>query len=138
MYKSHRLHAKDQKPVRLQAATLSALQPASAIHYNLVISTEVRAFADAAERPAASFVVALAFAFLVSIPEGNLLLRLCRCLPSLELGLSSSPAAPYNPHMEPTQQHHEHHAGSGAVIRDMVIGLADGLTVPFALAAGHS
>jgi VIT1/CCC1 family predicted Fe2+/Mn2+ transporter len=42
--------------------------------------------------------------------------------------------------MEPTPQpvHHEHHAGSGAVIRDMVIGLADGLTVPFALAAGLS
>jgi len=34
--------------------------------------------------------------------------------------------------------HHEHHAGSGEVIRDMVIGLADGLTVPFALAAGLS
>ena len=43
--------------------------------------------------------------------------------------------------MEPTPQpvlHQEHHAGSGAVIRDMVIGLADGLTVPFALAAGLS
>jgi hypothetical protein len=40
--------------------------------------------------------------------------------------------------MEPNPQHHEHHAGSGAVIRDMVIGLADGLTVPFALAAGLS
>ena len=43
--------------------------------------------------------------------------------------------------MDPAPQpsdHHEHHAGSGAVIRDMVIGLADGLTVPFALAAGLS
>jgi VIT1/CCC1 family predicted Fe2+/Mn2+ transporter len=43
--------------------------------------------------------------------------------------------------MEPVPQpihHHEHHAGSGEVIRDMVIGLADGLTVPFALAAGLS
>jgi VIT1/CCC1 family predicted Fe2+/Mn2+ transporter len=34
--------------------------------------------------------------------------------------------------------HHEQHAGSGEVIRDIVIGLADGLTVPFALAAGLS
>jgi VIT1/CCC1 family predicted Fe2+/Mn2+ transporter len=43
--------------------------------------------------------------------------------------------------MEPVPQistHHEHHASSGEVIRDMVIGLADGLTVPFALAAGLS
>jgi VIT1/CCC1 family predicted Fe2+/Mn2+ transporter len=40
-------------------------------------------------------------------------------------------------HLHPLD-HKEHHAGSGAVIRDMVIGLADGLTVPFALAAGLS
>jgi VIT1/CCC1 family predicted Fe2+/Mn2+ transporter len=36
----------------------------------------------------------------------------------------------------PHHHHHERHAGSGEVIRDIVIGLADGLTVPFALAAG--
>ncbi len=41
---------------------------------------------------------------------------------------------PQHPH----HQHHERHAGSGEVIRDIVIGLADGLTVPFALAAGLS
>lgn len=38
----------------------------------------------------------------------------------------------------PHHQHLERHAGSGEVIRDIVIGLADGLTVPFALAAGLS
>ncbi len=34
--------------------------------------------------------------------------------------------------------HHEHHQTSSAFIADMVIGLSDGLTVPFALAAGLS
>ncbi len=34
--------------------------------------------------------------------------------------------------------HHEHHFESSQVVRDIVIGLADGLTVPFALAAGLS
>ncbi len=34
--------------------------------------------------------------------------------------------------------HHEHHFQSSQVVRDIVIGLADGLTVPFALAAGLS
>jgi vacuolar iron transporter family protein len=32
--------------------------------------------------------------------------------------------------------HHEHHVNSPAALRDFVIGMADGLTVPFALAAG--
>lgn len=40
---------------------------------------------------------------------------------------SSSPAA-----------HAEHHLTSSAVLQDVVIGLSDGLTVPFALAAGLS
>jgi VIT1/CCC1 family predicted Fe2+/Mn2+ transporter len=44
--------------------------------------------------------------------------------------------------MEPaphsSTEHQEHHFPSGAAVRDMVIGLADGLTVPFALAAGLS
>jgi len=31
---------------------------------------------------------------------------------------------------------HEHHSGSTSTIRDLVLGMADGLTVPFALAAG--
>jgi len=34
--------------------------------------------------------------------------------------------------------HHEHHIESSAVLRDAVIGMSDGLTVPFALAAGLS
>src|SRR5437867_2027123 len=38
---------------------------------------------------------------------------------------------PYTPHVE-------HHFRAGLVVRDMVIGLSDGLTVPFALAAGLS
>ena len=36
----------------------------------------------------------------------------------------------------PTTPHVEHHFTAGLVVRDSVIGLADGLTVPFALAAG--
>src|SRR2546426_9348467 len=36
---------------------------------------------------------------------------------------------PYTPHVE-------QHFRAGLVVRDMVIGLSDGLTVPFALAAG--
>jgi VIT1/CCC1 family predicted Fe2+/Mn2+ transporter len=35
-------------------------------------------------------------------------------------------------------QHHEHHFTSSDSVRDIVIGLSDGLTVPFALAAGVS
>lgn len=34
--------------------------------------------------------------------------------------------------------HHEEHLGSSEIIKDVVIGMADGLTVPFALAAGLS
>src|SRR5215813_5558916 len=34
--------------------------------------------------------------------------------------------------------HHETHFRSSASVRDVVIGMADGLTVPFALAAGLS
>jgi len=34
--------------------------------------------------------------------------------------------------------HHEHHLRSSDTIRDIVIGMSDGLTVPFALAAGLS
>src|SRR5256886_9546241 len=35
-------------------------------------------------------------------------------------------------------QHTEHHFTSSEVVRDVVIGMSDGLTVPFALAAGLS
>jgi VIT1/CCC1 family predicted Fe2+/Mn2+ transporter len=38
----------------------------------------------------------------------------------------------------PTAPHTEHHFTARAVIRDLVIGMSDGLTVPFALAAGLS
>src|SRR3954465_11214834 len=38
----------------------------------------------------------------------------------------------------PTTPHVERHFTSSAVVRDIVIGMADGLTVPFALAAGLS
>ena len=34
--------------------------------------------------------------------------------------------------------HHEHHLKSSETIQDIVIGMSDGLTVPFALAAGLS
>ncbi|MEO8167844.1 MAG: VIT1/CCC1 transporter family protein [bacterium] len=38
----------------------------------------------------------------------------------------------------PQTPHIEHHFTSSAVVRDIVIGMSDGLTVPFALAAGLS
>jgi len=38
----------------------------------------------------------------------------------------------------PADPHHEHHFESTETVRDIVIGLSDGLTVPFALAAGLS
>jgi VIT1/CCC1 family predicted Fe2+/Mn2+ transporter len=41
-------------------------------------------------------------------------------------------------HAMPQTPHIEHHFTSGALIRDIVIGMSDGLTVPFALAAGLS
>lgn len=40
--------------------------------------------------------------------------------------------------MNTHHHHHEHHVASSAALRDFVIGMADGLTVPFALAAGLS
>src|SRR3984957_5726458 len=38
----------------------------------------------------------------------------------------------------PTTKHIEKHFTAGEVVRDIVIGMSDGLTVPFALAAGLS
>lgn len=35
-------------------------------------------------------------------------------------------------------QHKEHHFTAGEIVRDIIIGVSDGLTVPFALAAGLS
>src|SRR5438094_1580784 len=40
--------------------------------------------------------------------------------------------------MRPRTTHREHHLAGGQMVRDMVIGMSDGLTVPFALAAGLS
>ena len=42
------------------------------------------------------------------------------------------------PHETHPHNHHETHFNSSDTVRDIVIGLADGLTVPFALAAGLS
>jgi VIT1/CCC1 family predicted Fe2+/Mn2+ transporter len=38
----------------------------------------------------------------------------------------------------PLTHHTERHSTSGALVRDLIIGMSDGLTVPFALAAGLS
>src|SRR5256885_15204554 len=38
----------------------------------------------------------------------------------------------------PQTPHAERHSTASAIVRDVVIGMADGLTVPFALAAGLS
>ncbi|MDB5350997.1 MAG: hypothetical protein JWN86_2244 [Planctomycetota bacterium] len=46
-------------------------------------------------------------------------------------GRSEVPTLPATPHIE-------RHFTAGAVVRDVVIGMSDGLTVPFALAAGLS
>src|SRR5580700_5843395 len=43
-----------------------------------------------------------------------------------------------NCHTELGMHHQESHFRSSASVRDVVIGMADGLTVPFALAAGLS
>src|SRR5437868_11753971 len=40
--------------------------------------------------------------------------------------------------MEETHLHHEEHLQSSDLLTDIVIGMSDGLTVPFALAAGLS
>jgi len=40
--------------------------------------------------------------------------------------------------MEDIHLHHEEHLESSDLLRDIVIGMSDGLTVPFALAAGLS
>ena len=47
-------------------------------------------------------------------------------------------AAPQTTTQLPHDVHPEHHLNSSAMLQDVVIGLSDGLTVPFALAAGLS
>lgn len=51
-------------------------------------------------------------------------------------GSVASPAR--SPQGEPNPSHDEKHFESSATVRDVIIGLSDGLTVPFALAAGLS
>lgn len=51
------------------------------------------------------------------------------------------PSMRYGSHMKPppdSDPHAERHSGNGDLIRDITIGFADGLTVPFALTAGLS
>lgn len=42
------------------------------------------------------------------------------------------------PNLQRANNDGEMHSGSGDIIRDVIIGFADGLTVPFALTAGLS
>ena len=46
--------------------------------------------------------------------------------------------AAYQEEIMPAEPHVERHFRANATVRDIVIGMADGLTVPFALAAGIS
>lgn len=58
-----------------------------------------------------------------------------------DLGYTSRMAAPANPNLslaETPGVHTEKHSNAGPMVRDVVIGMSDGLTVPFALAAGLS
>jgi hypothetical protein len=55
----------------------------------------------------------------------------------LDMGSTSSTLAP-EPDSERQGRHNEHHSQNGDVVRDIIIGFADGLTVPFALTAGLS
>lgn len=52
--------------------------------------------------------------------------------------MASSIAEPISESPIPTHAASECHSESGAIIRDMTIGFADGMTVPFALTAGLS
>jgi VIT1/CCC1 family predicted Fe2+/Mn2+ transporter len=51
----------------------------------------------------------------------------------MDIHLHHDPASPQHPH-----DHKEEHFTSSEVVQDVVIGMADGLTVPFALTAGLS
>ena len=55
--------------------------------------------------------------------------------PRIEVARSNVQAAPFRRHQDPHQESHSDH---GEVLRDIIIGFADGLTVPFALTAGLS
>jgi VIT1/CCC1 family predicted Fe2+/Mn2+ transporter len=53
-------------------------------------------------------------------------------------GLQVQPAPVHGENKMPATPHIEHHFTATASVRDVVIGMSDGLTVPFALAAGIS
>ncbi|KAK4555874.1 Protein ccc1 [Recurvomyces mirabilis] len=55
-----------------------------------------------------------------------------------ELSNTSSAQTPIEPATEKPNPHKETHSSSSPLLRDFTIGLADGLTVPFALTAGLS
>jgi VIT1/CCC1 family predicted Fe2+/Mn2+ transporter len=54
--------------------------------------------------------------------------------------VSDHPAAPHRTGIRrpPRRAHNEHHFDASDTVRDVIIGMSDGLTVPFALAAGIS
>lgn len=52
--------------------------------------------------------------------------------------MAATTAEPLSEHPLPTHASSESHSESGAVVRDAIIGFADGMTVPFALTAGLS
>src|SRR3954451_10801430 len=60
--------------------------------------------------------------------------------PSQPSGKSKPPAQPHQVAFSPEQirAHREQHFTGSLMVRDVVIGMSDGLTVPFALAAGLS
>lgn len=64
-----------------------------------------------------------------------------RAPPQSPLRPGKRPSMKYNPsYQKPhgADPHAEHHSSNGDMIRDITIGFADGLTVPFALTAGLS
>lgn len=54
------------------------------------------------------------------------------------LEMQAHESSPTHIQPQPTVFHIEHHSSSSELIRDAIIGLSDGLTVPFALTAGLS
>jgi hypothetical protein len=53
--------------------------------------------------------------------------------------VSENPLAPSRTGIRrPRRVHSEHHFNASDTVRDIIIGMSDGLTVPFALAAGIS
>ena len=52
--------------------------------------------------------------------------------------MADSPPVRVGVRRPPRRTHNEHHFASGDTVRDVIIGMSDGLTVPFALAAGIS